>query len=104
MKDKFFVVSGNRKQFDEFILRKAGELWMSGYTHISLSNFIHVSNADKLMGQRNCHGWFVGTWYDLPDLQDILKVLIVRTDGSTSHFVKINELAREIRESRNEVL
>lgn len=104
MNDRFFVVCGTRQEFQDFIIRKAAELWTEGNTSVGMSNFVWVNDVTKLLGHRNAHGWFYGTWYNLPDLQDILTNLTIYTDGSTSHFVKINEQARELRKSKNELL
>ena len=104
MSDKFFVVCGTRQEFQDFIIRKSAELWTEGNTSISMSNFVWVSSRKQLMGIRNPHGCFYGTWYNLEDLQDIMTQLIVSTDGNAGHFVKINEQAKEIRKSKNELL
>ena len=104
MSDRFFVVCGTRQEFQEFITRKAGEMWIEGHTSVGMSNFVWVKDRNQLMGIRNPHGWFYGTWYDLPDLQDIMTQLIISTDGITAHLVDINLKAREIRKSKNELL
>ena len=104
MNEHYFIICGTGQEFQDFIIRKAGEMWTSGDTSISMSNFVWVRSREQLMGIRNPHGWFYGTWYDLPDLQDIMTQLVLSTDGITAHFVDINTKAREIRKSKNELL
>jgi len=100
MNERYFVICGTHNEFVEFINRKCNEI-----DGISLSNFVFINDVLLLKGYQNPHGWFYGTWYNLPNLQDILTQLMLSTVGSsTRHFVEINEKAMEIRKSRNELL
>lgn len=78
MSDKYFVVAGNRDQYLNFIKRKTAELWNQGYTSVTLSHFVYAT-PDSLRGCRNPGGWFIGTWYERPDAEEILKQLFAQT-------------------------
>jgi hypothetical protein len=92
MKEKYFVICGTHSEYIEFAMRKCNEI-----DGISMSNFIFINDVMLLKGYQNPHGWFYGTWYKLPNLQDILVQLLTSTHGTTSHFVEINEKAIELR-------
>lgn len=71
MNDKIYVIAGNRIEYDMFIRRKSQQLWREGNTPISLSDFVFVHNRNQLRGRRNVHGYFVGTYYQRSDFQEL---------------------------------
>ena len=75
---KYYVICGNRQEYNEFIQRKAMELFGQGYTSVSLSDFIFVNSSDQLVGKVDPHGWFVGSWRDRSNIHQILHVLRTR--------------------------
>ena len=77
MNDKFFVVAGTKVEYDLFIRRKCAEMIMKypNNTTISLSNFVYVDSDQKLYGQRNVHGWFIGSFRDRADIRDIVRMI-----------------------------
>ena len=93
MNGKYYVVCGNRNEFNEFIKRKAFELFGQGNTSISLSQFVHVDSVDKIRGIHEPTGWFYGTWRERSDIKNILKVLMV---CSTTKNDMINDLYWEL--------
>ena len=81
MVGKYLVVAGNRNEFQIFIKRKCQELWAPGY-NISMSNFVYVAGEDQLRGYSNPQGFFIGTWRERIDLEDIFMLLsTVMTDS-----------------------
>ena len=71
MNKKYYVISGNQKEYWDFANQKCSELWSKGHD-ISLSNFIHVTHETTLSGVQNPHGWLYGTWLDNPNIENIL--------------------------------
>jgi hypothetical protein len=75
---KYYVICGTVFEFNEFMQRKALELFGQGDTSISLSHFVYVNSSDQLKGLVDPHGWFVGTWRDRSNIHEILHVLRTR--------------------------
>jgi len=73
--NKIYVVAGNYDQYRMYVRRKIQELYNQGNTSISMSDFVHVHNADSLRGLQNIHGFFVGTYRERSDLQEIIQTL-----------------------------
>lgn len=81
MVGKYLVVAGNRNEFQYFIKKKCQELWVPGY-NISMSNFVYVAGEDQLRGYSNPQGFFIGTWKERTDLEDIFMLLSVAMTDS----------------------
>ena len=77
MTGKYLVIAGNRDQFREFIGRKAKQIWEEGHTSVTLSDFLYVGGPDQLRGYSNPQGFFVGTWRERNDIEQILNILLV---------------------------
>lgn len=71
MKDKIYVIAGNRAEYDIFIRKKAMEIVEHGDLSISLSHFVFVHNPNQLRGIRPIHGYFVGSYHKRSDFQDL---------------------------------
>lgn len=80
---KYYVVAGNRNEFQEFIHRKSGELWQAG-KDVSFSHFVYVDSEEKLAGVQNPHGWFYGTWRQRKDIRILLEVLHSRSNFNSA--------------------
>ena len=63
-----FIVAGNRHEYDAYIQRKR----IAG---VDVMNYVYVAGADTLRGRRDISGYFIGTYRNRPDLDDI-KLLI----------------------------
>jgi hypothetical protein len=87
---KYFVVAGTRQEFNNFIRQKAMELFGAGQTHISLSDFIYVTE-DSIRGHSEPHGWFIGTWRNRSDIKEILFLLRIAQRGENEALTKIHE-------------
>lgn len=79
MQGKYYVIAGNAIQGRDFTRRKALEMWNSGLTSISLSNFVYVFDVTVLRGVSDPHGFFIGTWRERKDIKEILYLLKVAT-------------------------
>jgi hypothetical protein len=93
--DRYYVICGNNQEFQNFIRRKAGDMWAAGDTSISLSNFVHLTNIRQLQGTLKPHGWFVGNWRDLSNIRDIVQMLMLRYGGFTPPD-NIQNIAKEL--------
>ncbi len=73
MNEKIFIVAGNYQQYKDWVKRNIDRLYQADPSRsISLSNFVYVSAADTFRGQRKVHGYFVGTFRDRPDINEIV--------------------------------
>jgi hypothetical protein len=90
---KLFIVTGNRQEFEFFIRKKADALVKDGYS-ISLSDFVYVSSSLTLLGHRNVHGWFYGSYRQRADLNDIVTQIRVTNNIPSSEAIlpTLNEL------------
>ena len=96
MSDKYYVICGTRQEYNEFIQRKALELFNQGDTSVSLSQFVYVNSSDQLKGLVAPHGWFVGTWRDRSNIYEILHEL------RTRYFRE--KIPEGVKEAINEIL
>ena len=97
MNDKYYVICGNRNEFQEFVTKKAADMWMNGTTSVSLSNFVFVHSSEQLRGQSCPHGWFFGTWRGLSNIKEI--VLQLALSYATRGYMvpdNINNIAKEL--------
>lgn len=69
---KIYVVAGNKEQYENYIRKKAAELIASG-TSVTLSHFVYVYDAQMLRGLYEVHGFFVGTYRERNDINDIVE-------------------------------
>ena len=104
MTEKYFVICGNRQEFQDFIVKKSADLWLLGHTSISMSNFVYVDDVMKLKGIQNPHGWFYGTWCDHTNLGEIIQQLCISSTTYNDSLRNIKLQAEEYRKSRNELL
>lgn len=77
MNEKIYVIAGNHQEYENFSRRKVFELYNKGDTSISLSNFVYVSGPTKLRGLRNIHGYFIGTFTQRSDIEELKRYLCV---------------------------
>lgn len=70
MSERIYVVAGNYQQFQHYKNNKIKALIESG-VEIKSNHFVYVSNPDMLRGLRECHGFYIGTYYDRKDLEEI---------------------------------
>lgn len=92
MNSNYYVIAGNRAQFDNFIRRKADELWRAGNKSISLSDFVYVSDESKVRGLSNPKGFFIGTWKLRPDIKEIM----INLAGSVSNDINKSTIIKDL--------
>ena len=98
MNEKYYVICGNHQEFQNFVTQKAGDMWVAGNTSVSLSNFVYVNGTEQLRGISSPHGWFVGTWRDRKDLQEIIMQLGYSYRGTGEKIPdNIINIARELK-------
>jgi hypothetical protein len=73
---KIYVVAGTGEEARRWINSNIEKRAKSGETTYSLSDYVYVSNADKLKGIRDPHGVFVGNWMSRADIYEIVQTLI----------------------------
>jgi hypothetical protein len=88
--EKLYIVAGNRQEYDFFIRKKADELSKTGYP-ISLSHFVYVTSSLTLLGNRDVHGWFYGSYRQRKDLRDIVMQIRVSNNIPSNHIILPNE-------------
>ena len=79
---KNFIIAGNYDQYKDWLRKKI----LSPSTHVC------VSSPAVLRGVQNPHGWFIGTWRDRDDMEEIFEVLLRSTDITTESHRRINTL------------
>lgn len=75
---KTFVIAGTEHEAHYWIINDLGKRYPKN-TSLSMSNYVYVSNADKLRGHQDPHGVFVGTWRDRVDIYEIVQALMMQS-------------------------
>ena len=86
---KTIVISGNYNQGLNWAEKDCKTRWNNGNTSVSLSEYIIVSNPDQLLGIRNPHGVFVGTWREREDIKEIVETLYRQSDRVNEDLERI---------------
>ena len=92
---KTFVIAGNRQQADHWIKGNLEKRLQSGITTLSMSDYVVVTDANRLRGISNPHGVFVGTWKDRVDIKDIVETLMIQ---STVGNPALGKIWREVKD------
>jgi hypothetical protein len=77
---KTIVIPGNYNQGLDWVERDMKKRWNNGDTDVSTFDYNIVSSADQLLGIRNPHGVFVGTWRERDDIKEIVAYLFKQSD------------------------
>lgn len=77
--NKIFIIAGTTQEANRWINAECTRRFAIGDTSVTKSEYIVVTDADRLKGYTNPHGRFVGNWLGRPDILDILQTLISRT-------------------------
>lgn len=68
----YYVIAGNYKEFQDFVIRKR----MQGLNF----DYRHVGHPDQLQGLSRIQGCYTGTYQDRKDLQEIQeRIAIIKT-------------------------
>lgn len=84
---RIYVIAGTMAEYDNFIRRKAQQLFAEGQTSISLSDFMFVSRPDQLRGLRDVHGYFIGTYRNRNDIREIVDTIRIINNIPSSDYV-----------------
>jgi len=70
-KKKIFIVAGNLKEFEDYQRKKLHE-WTE-YSNIldPFPEYVYVSNANQLRGLNEIEGYYIGSYEDRTDLDEI---------------------------------
>lgn len=72
--DPIWIIAGNRKEFEDFVIRKR----MQGL-HF---DYRLVNHADQLRGLSRIRGFYIGTYKDRPDWSEIEEYIrIIKAKG-----------------------
>jgi hypothetical protein len=91
MSDRIYVIPGTHTEGAMYAREQCSKRFAAGDTSASLSDYVVVEygRRDKLMGTRNPHGVFIGTWRDRKDLREICYILLSRHDFQNAAIQKI---------------
>lgn len=74
---KFFVIAGNRNEYDEFCKRAIrNQTYPNRY-------FVYVNSPDSLRGFSDIEGACTGSWKDRPDVYELINILKTSVTGVT---------------------
>ncbi len=82
MSDKIFIVSGTYEQYKQWV-RKNIDRYYAKNTSISLSHFVYVSSPDILRGHSEVHGYYVGSYKnrkDIEQIREMIRIVNFRSD------------------------
>ena len=71
MNDKIFIIAGSHQEFDNW------RRFNHNPVDKRYQNIIYVDSPDSILGIREPHGRFIGTWYRRRDIGDIIHRLRV---------------------------
>jgi len=93
---KKLVIAGTYEQAQLWIKNDLAKRSAAGETTLSQSEYTVVHNSEQLLGLRDPHGVFVGTWKTRADINDIVDVLYARTMGKNHSLDKVyHELTKQ---------
>lgn len=81
--EDIFVVAGNRHQFDQYTKEK-WEIWTKEWNNnpsnpMMYPNYIYVENEKRLIGLSKVKGFFIGTWKERDDIEEIkLRIELIK--------------------------
>ena len=74
--EPFYVVAGNRDEFDDFVIRKR----VRGFDY----DFKYVGDADVLRGLSRIRGFYIGDYENHPDwvnIKDAIQIIKLKEKG-----------------------
>jgi hypothetical protein len=80
--DPFYIVAGNRDQFDNFVIRKR----MLGFNY----DFKYVSDAYVLKGLTKIRGFYVGDYESHPEwlnIKQAIEIIKLKEKGVRDEYV-----------------
>ena len=71
---KTFVIAGTKHEADYWIITDLSKKYPFN-TSMSMSDYVYVASPEKLKGISDPHGVFIGTWYERPDMLEVIQTL-----------------------------
>jgi hypothetical protein len=87
MTERKFIIAGSHVQYIDYVNKKG---LLSNTKH-----YQYVSSVDSLRGYHNPRGVFIGTWYDKPDILDIIYQLMIANQGGSEALLKARNIAAQ---------
>ena len=69
---RLFIIAGNRAEYYQWVSKNRDR-----FPYLGLLDFIWVSDLTVFRGQTSPHGYFVGTYRQRPDLEELLAGILV---------------------------
>ena len=91
---KIFVIAGNSMEARDWISSNLNKRSKAGETTLSMSEYVIVNSTHYLRGIKDPHGYFIGTWIERIDLEEIFQQLLVSVNDPRSRAT-INRLWEE---------
>lgn len=85
--EKIYVLAGNFEQF-KYFRSQLLEAMAQNSLEFNVNDLIYISDRNKIRGVRNPFGYFVGTFQERFDYQDIINELMIRTE-SMDNFIEV---------------
>jgi hypothetical protein len=92
---QYYVITGTRQEYNDFIIKKAKELFSNG-VDVSLSHFVYVSSEDILRGVYDPTGWLYGSWRERTDIKILLIILMTCKKGY-SDVTALEKIFKELK-------
>ena len=92
---KTFVVAGDHNQAMNWIKSDISRQAMICGTWRSISDYVIVTDSNKLRGVKDPHGVFIGTWKDRVDIKVIVEILLSQ---STTTNPSLGKIWREVKD------
>jgi hypothetical protein len=86
--NKILVIAGTHGQAMDWMRRNAAERWIADQT-ASLSDYTIVDHPRQIMGLRDPHGVFVGTWRERPNILEIVEELMLATINANGSLNRV---------------
>jgi len=83
---KKYIVSGTYEEYNEFVYKRRNEVNTS---------YVYVQHATQLTGLSNIEGYYIGTYFKRPDIDDI-RERIALSKRIMANDIEINQLAERI--------
>jgi hypothetical protein len=83
---KKYIVSGTYEEYNEFVYKRRNEVNTS---------YVYVQHATQLVGLSNIEGYYIGTYFKRPDIDDIRERISI-SKRIMANDIEINQLAERI--------
>lgn len=84
--ERIYVIAGDYSQFKLFKANLADQMIREGI-ELKTNDIVYVSKPSYLYGFREVAGYFVGTWRDRDDIEEIVSMIAHR--GWAENFIEV---------------